>query len=262
MDNNVAQHFRVDEEPFLEDAGRWIQEVFDQNRPVLTNFLNPREQYILQTLVNRVDDIRVKFDGGFLNSELKRGLVFPDYFQPIEDDFNLAILMIDYPTKFAELEHRQILGTFANLGIERNTFGDIISEGETWQIIVNRELSNFFLNEVTRIGKIKVQLRELEMTNIIEPSEDWEETSTTVKSLRLDLVISNVFNVSRQRAKALIEHKRVRVNWSIVEKPDFELQSNDMISVRQFGRIRVEELNGETKKGKLRLTIKFIKNNS
>lgn len=59
MADTVAQHFRREEAPFVESATGWIQQASDEYRPILTHFLNPRQQYILETLVNRDDELKL-----------------------------------------------------------------------------------------------------------------------------------------------------------------------------------------------------------
>ncbi|MCZ3394304.1 RNA-binding protein, partial [Enterococcus faecium] len=63
MDNQITQHFRKEEQELIESFSSSLQEALDQNRPILTNFLNPREQHILQTLVNRFPELKVYFNG-------------------------------------------------------------------------------------------------------------------------------------------------------------------------------------------------------
>lgn len=90
MDNlNVKQHFRPDEGPLIDQIQDWLETVRDQYRPILTWFLNPRQRYILTTMVNQDDQIKVAFNGGFANAEMQRALIFPDYYQPQDSDFEL-----------------------------------------------------------------------------------------------------------------------------------------------------------------------------
>ena len=49
---NIKQHFRADEGPIIDQISDWIVQANDQYRPVLTPFLNPRQQYIAQTTLN------------------------------------------------------------------------------------------------------------------------------------------------------------------------------------------------------------------
>lgn len=51
----------------------------------------------------------------------------------------------------------------------------------------------------------------------------------------------------------------VRVNWTEIDRPDFMLAVNDLISVRRFGRMKLLAENGITKKDKWRVTLAVIK---
>lgn len=258
MDKNVTQHFRVDEMPIIEEINGWIAQSADQYRPILTGFLNPRQRYIATTLVNQNDEISFQSSGGFKDAEMQRILLFPAYYEPQISDFQLKVLQIKYPQKFAELHHRQILGTVLSQGIERATFGDIITDGTQWQIIVQANLASFFIDQIDKIAAVRVQLIPMEPENVLQPLSDWETISTTISSLRLDVVVASAFNYSRNRAKTLIEGQKIRVNWVDVVKPDYPVAVHDMISVRHGGRIKLSAIDGVTKKDKLKVTFAIV----
>ena len=108
------------------------------------------------------------------------------------------------------------------------------------------------------IAKIKVKLVELEPAQVIEPLDEWQQASITVTSLRLDAIIASCYHISRQRAKELIKSRKVQLNWMLIEKADYTLDSYDIISVRGHGRIRLDEVLGTSKKGKLRLGVSIL----
>ena len=86
-------------------------------------------------------------------------------------------------------------------GVKREYFGDIISDGENWQVFVASEISHFVQTQVDKIGNVSVRLEETKYTELIVPKDGWSEERETVSSLRLDTVISAVYNISRQRSK-------------------------------------------------------------
>ena len=51
----IMQHFRKDEQPFIETVVGWIREVENTYAPKLTDFLDPRERYIVESLTNGHD---------------------------------------------------------------------------------------------------------------------------------------------------------------------------------------------------------------
>ncbi|MTV82909.1 RNA-binding protein [Secundilactobacillus folii] len=258
MADRVAQHFRAEEAPFIESATGWIQQASDEYRPILTHFLNPRQQYILSTLVNRDSELKLAFNGGYETAEMKRAMIFPDYIDQKELDFELTLFEIDYPTKFTELEHGSIMGTVLGAGVDRDVLGDIITDGSRWQFYITADMSRYIATQIDHVGRIKVRLIQMDLDAHIEPLNAWEEESTTLSSTRLDNVVATGFHLSRHHAKELIEAGKIQLNWNDFGRPDYQLEHQDVISVRGFGRVRLTSVNGVTKKDKLRVTLAVL----
>ncbi|UDM32478.1 RNA-binding protein [Lentilactobacillus laojiaonis] len=258
LDSNIEQHYRPNELGFVQSIDELVNRVENEYRPILTDFLNPREQFIAQTIVNRYDDIKIKLSGGYLDSEAKRALIYPDYFEPQDSDFNLSLVEVNYPVKFSKLAHGKILGTLLGSGIKRQVVGDIITNGNEWQLICETEIVNYLALQIDRIGKIKVSLKVIDFNQILIPNVDGKIINTTITSQRLDVLISDGFNLSRQHSKELVENNRVKVNWSEIVKPDYEIQVNDVISIRKYGRLVVKNIFGKTKKDKLKVELQVI----
>ncbi|GAA6113623.1 MAG: RNA-binding protein [Apilactobacillus sp.] len=259
MDKNIEQHFRKEEVPFIDSCADLIDESINQYRPVLTKFLNPRQVYILTTLVNRQPDLQIKSFGGYDNAEMKRCLIYPDYFTPTDDDFKLQLFEIRYPVKFSKLRHSKILGTVLGAGIERTTIGDILTDGTHWQFFCTEEIADFIKMQINAIGKTKISLIETPLKEVIVPENDWKDESTTVSSFRMDTLISEGFNISRNDAKELVSHQKVHLNWAVNMRPDYEITTHDVVSVRRYGRLKLKRQDGETKKGKYRAVISVLK---
>ena len=83
--------------------------------------------------------------------------------------------------------------------------------------------------------------------------------STTVSSLRLDTLIAGVYNLSRKHVKDLLGSGKVVLNWMNIEKPDVEVAEHDIVSVRGYGRFRLNELQGVSNKGKIRVKTDVLK---
>ena len=257
--NNIAQHFRPDELEFIEQVQSWLKVALDEYRPVLSQFLNPRQQRIATTVVNREATVNHRYYGG-QNAEMQRLLIYPSYYEPEVADFEISLLQIDYPTKFAILKHNQILGSLMGLGLTRNTFGDVVNAGDTWQFFVNKDMASYVITNLTKIDKIKIHLHPVALSLAVRNEDEWENTTITVSSLRLDVLISETFNLSRSRVKQMVEAGNVKLNWAEIFKPDYSITLDDWISVRHFGRIRLVEVLGTTKKEKLRVNINKIEN--
>ncbi|CTD36148.1 YlmH protein [Streptococcus pneumoniae] len=163
------------------------------------------------------------------------------------------------PIKFEHLTHAKILGTVINqLGIERKLFGDILVDEERAQIMINQQFLLLFQDGLKKIGRIPVSLEERPFTEKIDKLEQYRELDLSVSSFRLDVLLSNVLKLSRNQANQLIEKKLVQVNYHVVDKSDYTVQVGDLISVRKFGRLRLLQDKGQTKKEKKKITVQLL----
>lgn len=253
---HLIQHFRKDEQNFIEKVVGWLREVEDRYAPKLTDFLDPRERFIVSSIVGQNNELSVKADGGFHESERQRLFICPSYYEPTLDDFQIAFFSINYPSKFVQLKHPDVLGALLSVGIGRSKFGDIRIEGDTIQFAVAQEVQDYVVANLSSIGKVKVKLDELTATDaLIKVEEEWVEKIFTVSSMRLDVILATVLNISRQNSQALIKAGKVKVNWTIREETSFEVQEGDILSARGFGRLKVVMTEGRTKKDKIRLQV-------
>lgn len=228
----------------------------EQFSPVLTHFLDPREQYILEVLAGSFEDLIVHLYGGTF-AERKRAIIAPSYFEPEEEDFEIVLMEIKYPEKFVTLQHRHILGTIMSLGIERDQLGDIVLNGQV-QFTLTKQLESYIILELNRINGATVKLNSIPAKDMIQSKEDWKSFHTTVSALRLDVVIKEMIRKSRTIAKQLIDKKRVKVNHTVIDAADFQVGSGDLLSIQGFGRAQITEIGGTTKKDKVRISYETL----
>lgn len=253
---HLIQHFRKDEQPFIEQVISWQRKVEDRYAPKLTDFLDPRQRFIVASILGQTDELQTVSAGAFEDAERQRMLIFPSYFEPQEDDFQLTVYTIQYPSKFVQLRHPDVLGALLSLGLDRTKFGDIRVNEHQVQFVVAQEVADYVRLHLTGIGKVKVHIEFIKETEqLIQNEDEWLEESHTVSSMRLDVILATVLNVSRQKAQALITGNKVRVNWTERDTVAFELQEGDILSVRGSGRVKVIMTEGRTKKDKIRLQI-------
>lgn len=77
----------------------------------------------------------------------------------------------------------------------------------------------------------------------------------TVSSLRLDAIVSAAFSISRGKAQSLIRSEKTTINWTVVSNTSFIVKEGDILSLRGYGRIKLEEVLGNTKKGRIGIEI-------
>nr|WP_242536664.1 YlmH/Sll1252 family protein [Staphylococcus hominis] len=222
----------------------------------MTSFLDPRGQYILEVIVGSFEDMKVSYFGG-QSAERKRAIIAPSYFEPTEDDFEEVLIQINYPEKFVSIQHQHVLGTLMSLGIEREQVGDILV-GDTIQFVLTKQLESYIMMELTKIKGATVKLDSIPFKDMIQSKENRNIHHSTVSALRLDVVLKEMIRKSRSIAKQLIEKKRVKVNHTLIDSPDFQLQNNDLLSIQGFGRARIVDIGGKTKKEKVHITYQTL----
>ncbi|MDQ0231253.1 YlmH family RNA-binding protein [Metabacillus malikii] len=253
--NNIYQHFREDERHFIDQVVGWKQSVEEQYSPRLSDFLDPREQEIVQSVIGEHSEVKVVFSGGKEDTERKRAFVYPDYYQVQEEDFNLQLFEIHYPSKFIQIQHRQVLGSLMGLGLKRSKFGDIRFNDTIVQFICALEISDYLKANFHEVGRTKITLKTKNITDLITDKEDTQELITTVSSMRLDVVCSTIYNLSRQKIQPFISNGLVKVNWKEVNQHSFECREGDTISIRGYGRSKIMSIEGKTKKDKWRIVV-------
>ncbi len=251
---SIYQHFRQEEKEFIDQVLDWKNDVEFQYAPKLTGFLDPREQFIVQSVAGSACNVRF-FSGMKKGGERARAILYPDYYEPSEDDFEICLFEIQYPAKFVTLSHPEVLGSLTGLGLKRNKFGDILIKDHRIQFFAAKEISDFIKTHLQFVGRTKVSVEEKNLDECIQTEENLDQIVTTVSSLRLDVVLSGAGRSSRQKVQTLIRQGFVKVNWKVVETPSYMLEEGDLLSARGIGRIRLLSVGERTKKGKWRITL-------
>lgn len=256
---SIYQHFRPEEKEFVDQILGFRQQVEDRYAPKLTDFLDPREQYIAKSLIGNHGSTQIAFFGGREETERKRAIIYPEYFQPEEKDFQVSLFEIHYPEKFGNISHPQVLGSLMGLGLKRGKFGDILFLDKRVQFFAAKEIGEYIRLNFHHVGKLSVSLEEIPLDCALPIQEEIEEISLTLSSFRLDNVLSSAGRISRSKAQQLIKGGVVKVNWRIEEQPSFPVEEGDVISARGIGRIKILSIGDKTKKDRWRMTVGKLK---
>lgn len=217
-----------------------LKNIIENGKPVRTKFLTSSEQAQLKNSVK--DKSILKLEGGYPNSELKRANFYCD------EDIMITCFKINYNKKYLELTHQNILGTLLSLSITKDSIGDIISEDGIFFII--SELKDYIIKEFTSISNVKIELEEINGSNV-KRQVKLEETTSYIDSLRLDLIVSRICKMSRKESIAYIEADFVKVNHFVVNKNTKLIVDNDILSIRKYGRFIILDTSKTSKKGKI-----------
>ncbi len=223
-----------------------------------SDFLNPALLVKVYNIFKYDNDVDIKIQGGFKTSE--RNIVVFINKNLYEMDYNLPLSFckISYNKKYSKiLQHKDFLGAIIGIGIKREKLGDINLFDEYAIVTVYKDITSYITNNLEYVGKTKVCIAEVTLDdceNIMQQKEKKEKV-ITVSSLRIDTVISTIFNLSRSNASKIINSEKVFLNWSVCSTVSKEIAEGDIVTVRGYGRVQISNSKGRSKKGKEILNI-------
>ena len=230
----------------------------------ISAFLSPREVFLAEQYLKH-GGVSFELFGGYEDSERKKCYFLPEFLEGVSNiaeileygySFEIDALSIK-GSGFESLSHRAIMGSVLGLGIQRESIGDIIMLDDNSAILFcDSKLTEFFIDNLERVGRDKVRVRKIDILNISLPNRTFSDIADTVASARLDCVVSALCSLSRERAKEKIESSLVELNYETEERPDKEVVTPAVISVRGVGKFKVLSVSDKTKKGRYRLVAK------
>lgn len=232
-----------------------IENVLNNYTIESTDFLDPYERYLAKSILNRFELNYIEV-GGLESAERKLFMIFPQYMDKYDLEDNLSYIRIKGDLE--ELSHKDYLGAILNLGIKRTKIGDILIHKSFGDIIVKKEIGNFILLNLEKISNKNVKLEEIEAKELYEPEESYKEVSRFLTSLRIDVFLSSVYNLSRQDSQNIIKSGNVKINWEPIDKPSREIKVEDIISTRGHGRAKLISIDGLSRKGRYSSTIRIL----
>lgn len=236
-----------------------------KNKIEHTDFLDLAQFELVQKFINKTQIRNFISYGGFEQAERKMIIFYLEKFNSIVVEKNLSnivqIIRIELPDDLkGKYTHRDYLGAVIKLGVERKKVGDIIVDNNGADIIVDKDISKFLienLSGLTRFSKSTITIQNIEDLREVEIKK--EEIEIIVSSLRLDNVISELARCSRNKALDIINTERVFVNFECETKKTKQIKMGDMVTIRGKGRFFIKEILGQTRSGRTIIKIeKFV----
>lgn len=259
MNKAVYEHFHPDEKPFVDRAMEWVERSAQLHQLKRTDFLDPRQAQILQMLANRNVDVQLRLAGGYPEAERCRAIIGPEYRYLDDEPVGLSVLAVNGGGTHLELDHGDYLGALLGLGVKRDRIGDIHVHEDYAHIIVLDEIADYLNVHLRQVHRANVLTEIIPILKLEPVVPALQEMSFTVASMRLDGIASDVYRISRTKIVDPIRAGRCRVNWKTAENPSEQLKLGDVVSLKGLGRFKVLEIDGMTKKGRIRVKVgKFI----
>lgn len=224
-----------------------------RNIPSNTGFLSPRELEMARYLFGEVQGL-VAF-GGYEEAQRQMLCYFPDYIEPeLLQDAPMVCLRAEFYEKDT-LSHRDFLGALMGFGISRECVGDICVANSSCDFFVTEEIAPSLLQSFYEVGRVKIRLSQISLAEAQIPEPEVRQIKDTLASLRLDSVISTGFRIGRSLACSYINSGKAAVNGLPCEKADKQVAEGAEISVRGLGKIKLNSVSGQTKKGRIPVVI-------
>ena len=226
-----------------------------RNIPASTGFLSPRELEMARYLFGDLPGLYAF--GGYPEAERKMLCYLPDYLDESslwEDGSPLICLRASFYQGDSP-NHRDFLGALMGCGISRDCVGDICVGQNSCDFFVTDEIAPYLLQNFTGAGRVKVRMSAIALSEAAIPEPEVKEIKDTLASLRLDSAVASGFRIGRSLAAQYITAGKAAIDGLPCEKPDKPIAEGMKISIRGLGKIKIQSVNGQTKKGRISVVI-------
>lgn len=242
------------EKKWMQHFERKLEQVHG-SRVINTPFLDPRQLELAKAVLKNKSELSYTVYGGYPRAERNALSIFPAQQKSLLPP--VKAVKVNWAGITDEISHRDMLGAVLGLGLKRDQIGDIVLiEDGGAAVFVEDAKADFLCSNLLQVGRVTVSCEVVDPEHLPLSKDDGKNINGTVASLRLDAVISLGFGVSRSRVVLLIKGGAVSVNWKPVNSPSIQLEEGDQVSLKGRGRLLIESVEGETRKGRIRLKLK------
>ncbi len=246
-------------------------------------YLTPREgKYASRYLSSRMAAGTALLWGGYPAAERCRAVILPDYTEGMLSPEALAadpvaaleaaglaelsdtvrdaaVLLCIRGSGFRALSHRDYLGSVLGLGLDRDAIGDVVvsADGDAppcAYLVTDARMAAFLETDLKKVATDTVKVSRLPHGANVVPARRLSPIHDTVASPRLDCVVAALCNLSREAAQTVIRQGLVELDYEPVTAPDRTVEPPAVLSVRGVGKFAVESFDGETRKGRMRMS--------
>ncbi|MGN1084862.1 MAG: RNA-binding protein [Lachnospiraceae bacterium] len=218
-----------------------------------TDFLTLSEAQTARSVLNGANHL---FYGGFADAERQMLCIAPDTMEITPELFPICGMRITPKhSKFAEsFTHRDVLGSVLGLGLERSVIGDIYLKEKEAYLLCAERIAPFLAEQLIQIRRTNVSCR-IAVAEENEFVREFQTVTGTVSANRIDAVAAVAFGVSRSSAATAVSGGKVFINGRETASPSVIVKEGDVISFRGYGKARLKEIGGPTKKGRISITL-------
>lgn len=261
----------IDAQKLLASRAEDYLRMADRGELVCGNFLSPAEAaYVALCMRELGASNRFFLFGGYGDAERKRIFVLPSFLSAIDgeaeekaqiyfaEDLAKAVKAVKIDgSGYRALSHRDYLGSILALGIERSALGDIAVVGEHSAVVFCTDrIFDFLIANIDRVASDKVAVSEYTDGAELNIKREYIPVNDTVASNRLDCIVGALTGLSRDKAQSAIKSGLCEVNYLPEDRCDVAISIPSTVSVRGYGKYDLLSFDGETKRGRLRMSAR------
>lgn len=224
-----------------------------------TGLLDSHEQALAARASRNAAGVRCLMYGGYDGAERRMLVCIPADIPMTDDEATdglLAVLRVSKPAISRELTHRDYLGSVLGLGIDRSVTGDILVRPDGADIIILPDIADFLLREFRQAGRTNISTQMVPIGELIIPEMRTQIIRDTIPSARLDSIVASAFKLSRSKAAEAIRGGIVSLDHAECLKPDAKVEEGQTLVLRGRGKALIDEIGGESKKGRIWVSIR------
>lgn len=229
---------------------------YSQNVYTYTHFLNEYEQNLYREMKQELSYAEPSLVGGHKHYTRAFVMFGSENMFGYPGEIPLACAKISpvFKKYAQELNHRDYLGAMMNLGIERHQIGDILVDEASAYVFGFPHIGKLLKEQLFKVRNtsVCVELVEFEDTGFVQK---YLRKEGFVASMRLDVLVSMAFGVSRTASDKLLKGQKVFHNGKLSISGGQKIKQEDIISVRGYGKFLVEKLGKQSKKGRQFITL-------
>lgn len=260
--DNIVQRFENREEKIIVSSVLDKVYRFEKNGKLeYTNFLNLNEYSIIVKILNELD---VKYIDFPFNGNLFKKIIFllPDFIEDNLETYSKIISCLKIiPRQKNTLKHKDYMGAIYNLGIKSEMIGDIICKDLYAYVFIFSNMLEYITLNLHKVGNQEIEICKVSLSDIIKEELDnkFQEKEYIVPSLRCDVILKTVYNLSRLKVKEKISQGDLYINDKCEYYSSNNVKENDIVSFKKCGKLKIGEVLRKTKNDNIVLKIyKYI----
>ena len=229
-----------------------------RQKPCFVGFLTEEEVSVALSVLKGLDFENYMLFGGYEGATRLCLGTFPDSIAPHFSAFPIKAIQFNCSSQYRVLTHRDYLGAVMSCGVSRETIGDILVEEGRCVVFCRDTVYDYLSEQITKVGSVGVTVNTADVNNLPEVKEPCQ-IIITISSMRIDVIVASLANLSRENAAKAIAQGLVFLNGVQVTSQSIKLKDGDKVVIRKKGKYIIDNITGTTKKGKLRVSVNHFR---